>query len=459
MASPLPVSAPVTPSELSIHVTGPDGEQAVYSLVAGDALVLGSNPACGVRLSGHGVAGMHCTLSFEDGDLVVDDWDTGGGTYVNGKRVARQLAVSPTAQLQIGSYRIATRPAGNEAEDAPSHNALDEHSAETQEAPLPTAQSLANSPTAIWDSLDDLGPVDEPGSDPASAYSRFDFDDEADELLRIEVEYLRTELAERDARLAELEAAGLELAGSVPEDDLPTRAEVETLVTRLEDLLVELEQSDDRLKTMAELLRASDEANLAAEEERSQMESWIGEVERRVRQWESEWHAERDALNRQLAELTSQRDSAETRGGDAAQAGLIRQLRVDASALQTQINELTIERDALQLRIQTAEVQSIEERVAVAVDEALREERLQVSQLKAEVARERASLAKKQEEMLNQQGLLTAEPDVADIRIRAFREHLRELRESEPERRPQPTMSQRLGKLWRKIEGKPLDTD
>ena len=99
------------------------------------------------------------------------------------------------------------------------------------------------------------------------------------------------------------------------------------------------------------------------------------------------------------------------------------------------------------------------DRVADAVEDALREERLEISQMKAEFARERAKMVQQQEEMMSREGLLSEQPNEADIRIRAFREHLKEVKATEPRSASAPSLSQRLGKLWRKIDGKPLDTD
>jgi chromosome segregation ATPase len=242
-------------------------------------------------------------------------------------------------------------------------------------------------------------------------------------------------------------------------DDLPSREEVETLVGRLEQLLMELEQSDERISTMTELLRVSDEANVASQEELAQMESWIGEVERRVREWEDEWHAERDVMEKTIDGLTAERDRAESRSGAPDQAELIQELREHAQSLQARLQQTQAERDDLNKRLEAADVTSIEEQVAAAVEVAMREERLQISQAKAEYARERADLAKQREELTSRESLSLSEPDIADVRIRAFREHLKEIRDTEPNGRPAPSLSQRLGKLWRKIDGKPLDTD
>jgi hypothetical protein len=485
---------------ISIRVTGPGGFYSEHEVPPGDALVVGTSPACGVRIEGPGIAPMHCTLSCEEGQLVIDDWDTGAGTYLDGQRIARQATADPGASVQIGEFRFDTAPICEEStlhsdDDATAHDATADDAAAVDPAGssgdvgddtdpfLPTFELPPHS-----ELTDDVG--DEPSSradahdsaaDDSDAYDAVDtppggndsvkYGDEAyatpgavgaddmTELLKIELDYLRTELAERDARVAELEQS---LAGSGDpgyDEDLPSREEVDSLAGRLEQLLEELDHSDERLKTMSELLRVSEEANVAAVEERTQMESWMGEVERRVHDWENEWHAERDSLNRRIAELTAQRDEAESHGGSRENTELIQKLRQQITQLEGETSRLQAERSDLEQRMQAADVSSIEARIQQAVDTAMREERLQLSQERAELARERAALMRQQEELASQPDSRAVSADVADLKIRAFREHLREIRETEPGHRAAPTMSQRLGKLWRKIDGRPLDTD
>lgn len=491
MSTPMPETSLASASCLLVRVIGPAGFDNEYELVEGDALVVGSSPACGIRIEGRGIAAMHCTISRENGEIVVDDWDTGSGTYVGGNRVARQATVADGEDVRISDFRFTFRDdqtsEGESPEEASDDESMasdqvgddsvgvDQQTETTAEAQQPGAeQSVDEESGGI---LGDVSPFDNPTEQtwdtrpvaeeptwtetkPQDAYCRDGLvgSDDTAELLRIELDYLRTELADRDARVAELEEA-LEGNPLSNDEDFPTREEVDSLASRLEDLLAELEQSDERLNTMAELLRVSEEANIASEEERVQMESWIGEVERRVRQWEEEWHAERDTLSRRVAELTSQRDEAESRGGSQEDVALIKKLRGDLSRHEEQVSQLTSQRDALQQRIEAADVESIEDRVARAVEEAMREERLELSQAKAECARERAQLMKQQEELQYRQVASESSADVADLKIRAFRQHLKEIRETEPQSRPQPSMSKRLGKLWRKIEGRPLDTD
>jgi hypothetical protein len=503
---------------ISIRVTGPDGFCSEHEVPPGDALVVGTSPACGVRIEGPGIAPMHCTLSCEEGLLVIDDWDTGAGTYLDGKRIARQATADPGASVQIGQFRFETAPLSEEstlhreddaveedavaedvvaedvvAEDAADDDAADDDAATADPAgrcgdladdtdPFLPAFALRHNqvtgdagdePSARVEphrSTADEGDVyDSPnsrqtGQQPAP-YDDDVYDtqetvggDDMAELLKIELDYLRTELAERDARVAELEQS-LDGGGARQDEDLPSRDEVDALAGRLEQLLEELDHSDERLKTMSELLRVSEEANVAAVEERTQMESWIGEVERRVHDWENEWHAERDSLNRRIAELTAQRDEAESHGGSRESTELIQKLRQQITQFETETADLQAERSEFEQRLQAADVSSIEERIQQAVDTTMREERLQLSQQRAELARERAALMRQQEELAAQPSSQGMSADVADLKIRAFREHLREIRDTEPGHRAAPTMSQRLGKLWRKIDGRPLDTD
>ena len=183
----------------------------------------------------------------------------------------------------------------------------------------------------------------------------------------------------------------------------PHGKKYEKLVDRLEGLLAELEQSDARVLSLTELLKASEDANVAIEEERQQVESWLGEVERRVGAWEEEWNAEREGYRRSIAELTAERDQLTSHGASPDQQRIIGELRQLVERLNEERQLLTTERDELQQRIASAEISSVEDRVAAEVEEVLRQERLKQSQLKAELARERQAIAEQREELAQAQ--------------------------------------------------------
>jgi hypothetical protein len=144
--------------------------------------------------------------------------------------------------------------------------------------------------------------------------------------------------------------------------------------------------------------------------------------------------------------------------GHAAEK-LIQELRAQYAHLQAAHQELEQEKNRLLVRVEVGEIADVEGQVRVAVDDALREERLQLAQEKATLARERSVLLKQQAELQDLLQRKAQSADSADHRIRAFRDHLREIHETEPHMKQGPTLSKRLGKLWRKLEGRPLDTD
>ncbi len=320
-----------------------------------------------------------------------------------------------------------------------------------------------------WDSPqeDDFLPAAGRGGMANSPYVREESHDDTVQLLQVEIDYLRSELAERDERLRMLEDLAEFDGAEDASEETVTAAEAEKLVGRLEQLLVELDQSDTRIAALTELLQTSEEALQTADEESRQLEGWLCEVDRRVGQWEQEWHAERDVMRNTIAELTEQRDRAEHQlatgatddASGAARDELVLRLREEYSRLKAEFLKVEQELEESRLRLQNASVTDIEQRIAEAVNDALREERLQLAQENASLARERAALARKQEEIQSQLERQGQTVDSADHKIRAFREHLREIHETEPKRPSGPTLSQRMGKLWRKLEGRPLDTD
>ncbi|MBX3439409.1 MAG: FHA domain-containing protein [Planctomycetaceae bacterium] len=500
-------SAAVGASCLSLSVCAPDGTTRTHHLPAGQVLVIGSSPVCGLRLEGRGIAGMHCTLEFGERQITVRDWSTESGTFLNGERVEEAPVRDSQFELRIDGYLLKCRrgtvaseapPAATRPRDESPARPLDakpaavnaSHPTEEQcrfttsasvaddELLEETDERVSDSEAAAADEWNpDFDPWDCPEGD--AAWSPSDGDtwtshrpvseemhSETAELLQAEVEFLKMELAERDERLRTLEELAASETGLAEAEQTVEPEEVERLVERLEQLLAELEQSDARMAALNEMLRTAEDAVQAADQEREHLEGWVSEVDRRVGQWEQEWSAERESLTRQIGELTEQRDQAEQQlaagGADvatgAAQARLLQQLREEYSRLRAQYLKLREERDALQTRVQSASVGNVEQQIHKAVDTALREERLQLAQEKAALAREKATLVKRQEEIQQQLARKSQETDSADHRIRAFREHLREIYETEP-RRPTPTLSQRMGKLWRKLEGRPLDSD
>jgi len=118
----------------------------------------------------------------------------------------------------------------------------------------------------------------------------------------MEIEQLRFEIANRDSQIMALKNDRNNSAETVDEEVTVK------LVNRLEDLLAELQTSDDRIQGLEELLRVSEQATATEQEERAQIEQWIAEIENRVGQREAEFQVEVENLTQQLKAAKS--DSA-----------------------------------------------------------------------------------------------------------------------------------------------------
>jgi serine/threonine-protein kinase len=82
----------------------------------GAPLLLGRSRHAETRLDDPGVSRVHCEVQLEDGQVLVTDLESAGGTYINGQRIAEQV-LRPGDVLQIGETRMRLRPAGAPVED------------------------------------------------------------------------------------------------------------------------------------------------------------------------------------------------------------------------------------------------------------------------------------------------------------------------------------------------------
>jgi serine/threonine protein kinase len=77
-----------------------------YLLVEeGAPLMLGRSRHAETRLDDPGVSRVHCEVQLEDGQVLVTDLESAGGTYVNGQRITEQI-LRPGDVLQIGETRM-----------------------------------------------------------------------------------------------------------------------------------------------------------------------------------------------------------------------------------------------------------------------------------------------------------------------------------------------------------------
>jgi serine/threonine protein kinase len=85
----------------------------------GAPLLLGRSRHAETRLEDPGVSRVHCEIELEDGQVVVTDLDSAGGTFVNGQRITENV-LRPGDVLRIGETQMRLHATGVEtSEDAP----------------------------------------------------------------------------------------------------------------------------------------------------------------------------------------------------------------------------------------------------------------------------------------------------------------------------------------------------
>lgn len=86
-------------------LAGPD-EGRTFEVPAGGNLLIGRSRATDTRLIDPHVERVHCQLQIDGADAFVDDFDSSGGTFVNGKRVGRKHKLTAGDLLRIGNTRL-----------------------------------------------------------------------------------------------------------------------------------------------------------------------------------------------------------------------------------------------------------------------------------------------------------------------------------------------------------------
>jgi hypothetical protein len=106
----------------------------------------------------------------------------------------------------------------------------------------------------------------------------------------------------------------------------------------------------------------------------------------------------------------------------------------------------------LNQKLREVEQQASSSGQAAEPDHELRAERVQIAQERAELARQRADLMSLRAQ-LDQVSKSADSPKLeVENRMRAFRQHLREIHDQEQTDPPQPSLSSRLAQLWKRLE-------
>ena len=461
-------------------VSNKDDAPNVFPLEIGSSVFVGAGSNCKIQLQDESVQQLHCMFSFgDDNVLKVQDWNT-DATYLNGELVSEETTMQSGDVISVGRYcftavldpmfheGIAAEILGgtfsNEEDDAieldlitrsdqdaNKQDQIDEADQDsvasgfsvgdepTNEVDVETKESSETSfkydidadlkePSAGINGFDSLP------TDLGFAFGSDDVSNDESSLLQMEIEQLRFELADRDSQILALRNEQDDSAKMTMVDDSDTVK----MVTRLEDLLVELKESDDRIQNLEDLLQLAEEATAAEREERAQLEKWVGEIENRIglRQIESE--AEVAGLTKQLKIARDDAVVLQTHLHSVATAGASdEKLNAAVDTLNLQVEELRVglrnaeeeNRELLNRPVQSEDEAELRAKLSEALDE-LAGLRLAVSQERAETARRFAEFESMRIE-LDKSLPQTARDDSGDSRIRAMREHLREIHEQE----------------------------
>ena len=515
-------------TRIQLNVLIPNRPADSFELVPDTPVFAGTGASCAIKLSGESVAQFHCMFEFKNDVVIVQDCGTGEPTLVNNQKFEEECICKIGDTISVGQSEIivselckADEESGEEnsneeesiAEEAAQKILIDDRqmktnlkeslaadlgSVELTPEPMPLEPSMWESapessteteppmdsplpeiPGVHFENFEPVSErVDDSWSDIIEPAKRDDIGSDKDEnqrsreiatnellneeleLLRSEVHFLQTEVAEKDQKIAEL-STNQNLHNDGNEDDV---FETERLVMRLEELLGELRSSDQRVKNLEDLLRLSDEANRAEAEERTQIESWLNEIESRLGQRQAEWDAETDKLKNQLSESEQRRQQAESqiqklvdlRSGDSdkqAQSNQqIEHAKQKIVQLQRFVDAAKHENAIAQQRIQELEELNANAGDAKELEQKLMQLELDTSRQRAEIARERAELESRLDQV-NHETPNTSKLDDSDFRFAAMREHLREIHEEEKiqeAERQKNSLSGRISRLLKR---------
>jgi DNA-binding winged helix-turn-helix (wHTH) protein len=83
-------------------------EDCDFVLPSGEALI-GRGPECAVRLPSTGVSRVHARIRVRHGAVHLEDRGSKNGTWVNGARIAGEVALGEGDEILVGTYRLVFR--------------------------------------------------------------------------------------------------------------------------------------------------------------------------------------------------------------------------------------------------------------------------------------------------------------------------------------------------------------
>jgi pSer/pThr/pTyr-binding forkhead associated (FHA) protein len=419
------------------------------------SIFVGTSSNCGLRLSGNGLSEIHCRIALTDGELVIQDWMSAQGTLVNGEEIASETEIGAGDKISVGDCHIEVSTmeiAGSkqsivQTEKPNVDNALLGQVATAENKSCEAAQAAETASESLPASSADTEPcsLDIP-DDFFSFEEEATYDHETVALLHAEIEELQSALAQRDAELGIQCSEASPVSANASELDPSDK-----LLQRMQDLIDEANRSDERAALLEEMNLAAETANRAEKEERSHLEGWVNDIEKRLSQREDEHAAEVQTLKRRLHESDQSQVNLNRKLKEAAfRGGAPKQYEETLESLQSSNRDLQNElaeskRKSHSLEQKLSELSEQQERE-------LREERASLAKEQAKLSRMRFELSSK---LTDVEALPKTENPVeteTSNRIQALRAHLREIHEQEKLEEKEAPLTKRLAKLWRRVE-------
>jgi hypothetical protein len=308
-------------------------------------------------------------------------------------------------------------------------------------------------------------------------------DQETIALLEEEIARLEDELRLRDLA-ATAESQGLSAYHTQPAHD-------EEAEERIALLGKELASREETIALLLEQTRLADEAEAAGRAEWEQLHNWIQEVERRVAEQSDPGTELREQLadERRTNEILRQTAEKELRSWEVQRLSLVAEVErlrsrftevageSDTSlaalrALEFENRELRDAYDSLarssvpehEMDAIVAELQSVRQQHAAAIQDLKQlhddrqrehnEHEAALNALRSQLARD--SLRRQEEQIKSTVAVTSSKESLleADMRIRAFREHLKEIHHDETEQRLRRSLAARLSRLWNHTSAK-----
>ena len=91
-------------SKRLLVIAGPDKGKA-FPLPEGETLLIGRSKATETRLTDPHVSRVHCQIQIEADRVIVNDYESAGGTFVNNRKITQQ-EVTPGDTIRIGETQL-----------------------------------------------------------------------------------------------------------------------------------------------------------------------------------------------------------------------------------------------------------------------------------------------------------------------------------------------------------------